>query len=816
MLKRNNKAIAIVMAFAMCLTFLAPAFISAPVAQAATTYQALSVPSLASNTAGQSLGIIQIDVDNCAGLVAGDVLTVSFSSEVDLACDVALGTPVAVGNVAARTAAIREVVVPANLPGGTANGLAGTVASASITSTHTTLDITFAAPGVNATNPGRILVYLQGTAAVTGPPAVAATGVKIGSISDDVTATVMGPPGNTIFPQGSLAVAKVNDKGGTMTSVKSVKSVGSAGGSTDTIVVVETKPGSITAGDVLKFKLPVGFSWRALPAGTAMGTFTWGYSAINGGVVNYGTAAGQTAVVGADTRVMEITVPTPSTTLAGSIRFGGFIVPDDSIAKAGDVTVNVSDSKGDITGQDIVVAKYGTFNATVSEGTKPALVAGQACQKLGEFYIEEELANSLVNNRIIKLSLPKGVKWTGDYETGTVARAGFAGPPTPGSNTKLDKGNVTLAYNGFADTNSTLKWTITQPANPSTAAKIKFKELKVDVAPDFTGPIKIKVDGTAGVTGEVTVGDVKPAVEVKSEDAKNVRIGEQNQELGSITIKEAAKESALLVIDRINIFGPDAIARSTDGAITLTLPSGSEWSAGYPTVEVTEGDLQLKTNNISKVGGVLTIPIKSSSTKASTIKISGMKATINRTVPEGDFKIAVDGTAINQTGGQLTSVFTGALVNLAFPQYEATKAVVAKCVTPAPGEGTIGSAAGQFRIDSNIYEVNGVAKVMDASPYVKAGRTYVPVKYLGLALGVAEKDVVWDATAQKATLTLGDKKVELTIGSTSYTVNGEAKTMEVAPEITNGRTMLPARYVAEALGFNVGWDASTRTILVSK
>ena len=55
-----------------------------------------------------------------------------------------------------------------------------------------------------------------------------------------------------------------------------------------------------------------------------------------------------------------------------------------------------------------------------------------------------------------------------------------------------------------------------------------------------------------------------------------------------------------------------------------------------------------------------------------------------------------------------------------------------------------------------------------------------------------------------------------TIGSTSYTVNGEAKTADVAPEIANDRTMLPARFVAEAFGAVVGWDAGSQTVLIQQ
>jgi hypothetical protein len=87
------------------------------------------------------------------------------------------------------------------------------------------------------------------------------------------------------------------------------------------------------------------------------------------------------------------------------------------------------------------------------------------------------------------------------------------------------------------------------------------------------------------------------------------------------------------------------------------------------------------------------------------------------------------------------------------------------------------------------------------------------MRYLGEILGA---EVVWDDAARTVTLTKGDTTVVFTIGSTTYTVNGEAKTADVAPEIANDRTMLPARFVAEAFGATVGWDAATQTVLIQQ
>ncbi len=40
--------------------------------------------------------------------------------------------------------------------------------------------------------------------------------------------------------------------------------------------------------------------------------------------------------------------------------------------------------------------------------------------------------------------------------------------------------------------------------------------------------------------------------------------------------------------------------------------------------------------------------------------------------------------------------------------------------------------------------------------------------------------------------------------------------MDVAPEIVNGRTMLPARWVAEGLGYAVGWNEVLKQVVVQE
>jgi hypothetical protein len=67
-------------------------------------------------------------------------------------------------------------------------------------------------------------------------------------------------------------------------------------------------------------------------------------------------------------------------------------------------------------------------------------------------------------------------------------------------------------------------------------------------------------------------------------------------------------------------------------------------------------------------------------------------------------------------------------------------------------------------------------------------------------------DVDWDEATKTVTVSKDDTKIEMVIGNTAYTVNGTEKTMETAPVIDKDRTMIPLRAAAEALGQKVYWN----------
>lgn len=107
---------------------------------------------------------------------------------------------------------------------------------------------------------------------------------------------------------------------------------------------------------------------------------------------------------------------------------------------------------------------------------------------------------------------------------------------------------------------------------------------------------------------------------------------------------------------------------------------------------------------------------------------------------------------------------------------------------------------------------------MDTAPVVVENRTFLPIRYVVETLG---GKVVWDGAEQKVTIQKDGVVIELWIGKSTALING-AKTplykenSLISPFISGtGRTMLPLRFIAEALGCTVDWDGVTQRITVT-
>ncbi len=109
-----------------------------------------------------------------------------------------------------------------------------------------------------------------------------------------------------------------------------------------------------------------------------------------------------------------------------------------------------------------------------------------------------------------------------------------------------------------------------------------------------------------------------------------------------------------------------------------------------------------------------------------------------------------------------------------------------------------------FTVGQSSYTVDGQVRQMDAKAFIENSRTYVPIRYLALALGVAEKDIIWQSP--NVILKLNNIELKLSVGSNILFRNGQQINMDVSVINRNGRTYLPARWVAEAFGYEVEWQ----------
>jgi|GEM_PF-890424 len=76
-------------------------------------------------------------------------------------------------------------------------------------------------------------------------------------------------------------------------------------------------------------------------------------------------------------------------------------------------------------------------------------------------------------------------------------------------------------------------------------------------------------------------------------------------------------------------------------------------------------------------------------------------------------------------------------------------------------------------------------------------------------------EVSWDNTLKQATFKKEGTVIKLTIGKKEALVNGKTVTMDVAPVNLQENTMVPLRFVSEYLGAAVEYDPATRTILIT-
>ena len=313
------------------------------------------------------------------------------------------------------------------------------------------------------------------------------------------------------------------------------------------------------------------------------------------------------------------------------------------------------------------------------------------------------------------------------------------------------------------------------------ANTITFEDVVIYAPVNATKDILLTAEGR-DIEGTLSVvaAKVKQAAKVSVYPA-DLKLDEEKQKGGKIIIEETGR--SMLVPGTIKVQLED-----TKGI----------WFAAKPNVTVTKGDLKLgKVYYSSKDPRIIEIQVTASSKEASAIEINDFSISVDKTPADGSYKVTLYGSAFGIEGDFESSegkdfIFIGRQNDIPTkPEPQPVKNIA------------------KFMIGQTTYYINGIAKVMDAQPYVVEGRTMVPIKYVSEIAGVDAKNISYNKGV--VTVIANNKVIQIEQGSNIAKVNGVSSTIDGKVILKDGRVYVPVSQIAWLLDIKVTWDGNTKT-----
>jgi YVTN family beta-propeller protein len=315
------------------------------------------------------------------------------------------------------------------------------------------------------------------------------------------------------------------------------------------------------------------------------------------------------------------------------------------------------------------------------------------------------------------------------------------------------------------------------------------------------------IDGIDNSTATVNAGSYPLAIAVNSATNKiyvvnNSNAFGENATMGTVTVIDGATNQTATV---------------TVGLNPITLAVNPTTNTVYVLNNSDDGDTVTVIDGVTK--STATVSVGPDPDAIAVNSTTNKIYVVNCGQGPGDTTPNWDGTmtVIDGTDNSTTTVPVGL-----HPDAVAVNAATGQVYVANEGDNTVtvidGAAASEvqkpisFTVGQNSYTANGQSLAMDAAPLIAGGRLLVPVRYLADALGA---QTTWDAARRTVSILRGNTALELAIGSAALNDNGRVGWMDTAPVIINGRTYFPIRYIAEAFGYTVSWDASSQTVTVS-
>lgn len=108
--------------------------------------------------------------------------------------------------------------------------------------------------------------------------------------------------------------------------------------------------------------------------------------------------------------------------------------------------------------------------------------------------------------------------------------------------------------------------------------------------------------------------------------------------------------------------------------------------------------------------------------------------------------------------------------------------------------------------------INGQVLYSDQPPILENGRVLVPMRTIFEVVGA---EVEWNPKTQAVKATKGSTVIVLPLNSNQATINERKNSLDVPAVSINGRTLVPLRFVSEALGCQVEWKSAQSLVLIN-
>lgn len=438
-----------------------------------------------------------------------------------------------------------------------------------------------------------------------------------------------------------------------------------------------------------------------------------------------------------------------------------------------------------------------------------------------EVTLKETAKSSLDVKKAFNLDLPEGVyvtdvkvKKTDNVEINSATSATAIAGEFEKAYKKGEYDGFEFARRSFVDTD-----------NKDDAMELSFK-LELVAEPDFTGDVKLTLEGDAfDKKQEVTI--AKFVAPYTVEAAQNdLIIDYRNTKVPTnIVVKEAEEglwKKGLDFTFGIDKFDDDDF--ENDATYTVDNKSDleiKEAKKGLGFKVDTESSDEPAAVTISDISLYMSRSIAAGTYDLQLITNANidMYAEELATKETADRKVVTDAFATTAVGTKYTvaddkDFNDGAKINKNTVDYATVKEGFINVITAGRDQDDASFTKKVVVPVGEKYLIAGEEQVaLDVPAYISAaGYTMLPVRAVATALGINNNNVLWNQASRTVTILYGQRIITMVAGQKVVTVNGNTIPASATVQIKDGRTFLPMRDLATALGVtDITWDAATKT-----